>query len=222
MSSTEIRRTTATRPSVEQIDMRLEVVVVPVSDVERAKAFYLGLGWRLDADFADSEGLRLVQITPPGSACSIQFGSRLTSAAPGSARSLYLVVSNVEAARTELLSHGAPVGAVFHERDLGDRFGSDGRLDGPAPGHRTYGSFAAFGDPDGNTWLVQEITDRLPGRVDPATTTFVSVADLAGALRRAAAAHGQHETRIGAEDANWPDWYAAFMVAESTGTELPL
>jgi catechol 2,3-dioxygenase-like lactoylglutathione lyase family enzyme len=200
--------------------MRLEVVVIPVSDIGRAKAFYTGLGWRLDADFADSDGFRIVQLTPPGSACSIQFGAKITSVAPGSAQSMYLVVSDVEAAREDLIAHGAQVGEVFHERSLGDRFHAQGRLGGLAPERGTYGSFATFADPDGNAWLLQEITDRLPGRVAQ-TTTYASAGDLAGALRRAAAAHGEHETRIGHADENWPDWYAAYMVAEAGGTELP-
>jgi catechol 2,3-dioxygenase-like lactoylglutathione lyase family enzyme len=202
-------------------DLRLEVVVIPVSDVDRAKAFYVGLGWRLDADFADSEGFRIVQLTPPGSGCSIQFGARLTTAAPGSAQYLYLVVSDADAAREQLIARGARVGEVFHERSVGDRFHADDRLGGPAPERKTYGTFATFSDPDGNSWLLQEITSRLPGRVDGSSTAFASVGDLAGALRRAAAAHGEHEKRIGQADENWPDWYAAYMVAEAGGKELP-
>ena len=222
MGSTDVRRDQATSgPSVGLIDMRLEVVVVPVSDVDRAKAFYAGLGWRLDSDGADGDGFRIVQLTPPGSPCSIQFGSRVTNAAPGSTEHLYLVVPDIEAARNELAARGADVSEVFHERALGDRFHADGHLSGPAPDHATYRSFATFADPDGNGWLLQEITSRRPGRVDP-TTTFTSTGDLAGALRRASAAHGEHEKRIGAADENWPDWYAAFMVAEAAGTELPV
>ena len=222
MSSTEIRQSHATgRPSAGTVDMKLEVVVIPVSDVDRAKEFYVGLGWRLDADAADSDGFRIVQLTPPGSACSIQFGTGVTSVAPGSAKHLYLVVPDVEAARDELIARGVEVGEVFHERSLGDRFHADGRVSGPAPDRATYGSFATFSDPDGNGWLLQEITNRLPGRVDPAVTTFASVRDLASALRRAAAAHGEHEQRTGEADANWPDWYAAYIVAEAGGTELP-
>ena len=179
------------------------------------------LGWRLDADFADGDGFRIVQLTPPGSACSIQFGTGVTSAAPGSAQGLYLVVSDIEAARDELVARGVEVSEVFHERALGDRFHADGRVSGPRPTRATYGSFASFSDPDGNGWLLQEITTRLPGRVDAAATTFASVGDLASALRRAAAAHGEHEKRTGEADANWPDWYAAYMVAEAGGTELP-
>jgi catechol 2,3-dioxygenase-like lactoylglutathione lyase family enzyme len=205
-------------------DQRLEVVVVPVSDVDRAKEFYAGLGWRLDADFAFDNGFRIVQLTPPGSGTSIQFGTKLTSAAPGSAEGLYLVVSDIAGARKELLGRGVAVGEVFHEGTIGARFepGDADRLPGPAPDHGTYGSFATFADPDGNRWLLQEITTRLPGRVDPSPTAFGSAPELAEALRRAAAAHGEHEQRHGGEyDENWPDWYAAYMVAEQAGTELP-
>jgi catechol 2,3-dioxygenase-like lactoylglutathione lyase family enzyme len=222
MSTTQLNSSDAGEIArVEHVDMKLEVVIIPVSDVDRAKAFYTGLGWRLDADFADSDGFRIVQLNPPGSDCSIQFGLQITDVAPGSARDMYLVVPDIEAARSELAGRGADVSEVFHERSIGDRFHRDARLSGPAPDRATYGSFATFSDPDGNRWLLQEITNRLPGRVDVATTTFASVGDLAGALRRAAAAHGEHETRIGAADANWPDWYAAYMVAEAGGAELP-
>ncbi len=207
--------------SSTDLDMKLEVVVIPVSDVDRAKAFYVGLGWRLDADFADDKGFRIVQLTPPGSPCSVQFGTEMTSVPPGSAQALYLVVADIDAARGELVARGVDVSGVFHEGSLGDRFHADGRVDGPAADRATYGSFATFSDPDGNGWLLQEITRRLPGRVDAATTAYASASDLAGALRRAAAAHGEHEQRIGAADANWPDWYAAYMVAEAGGTELP-
>jgi catechol 2,3-dioxygenase-like lactoylglutathione lyase family enzyme len=202
-------------------DMKLEVVVIPVTDVDRAKAFYETLRWRVDADFADGDGFRIVQLTPPGSPCSIQFGAHLTTVAPGSAKHLYLIVSDIETARDELAAAGVEVSEVFHEGSLGDRFHADARVSGPAPERATYGSFASFSDPDGNGWLLQEITNRLPGRVDAAATSFASTPDLAGALRRAAAAHGEHETRTGAADANWPDWYAAYMVAEAGGTELP-
>jgi catechol 2,3-dioxygenase-like lactoylglutathione lyase family enzyme len=203
-------------------DMKLEVVVVPVSDVDRAKAFYAGLGWRLDADVVVGD-VRLIQFTPPGSGCSIQFGTSLTSAAPGSARGLYLSVSDIDAARDQLVARHVDVSEVFHEASLGARFeyGTDRRVPGPAPDRTSYGSFASFTDPDGNGWLVQEITDRLPGRIDAATTTFASAGDLAGAMRRASAAHGEHEKRIGHADANWPDWYAEYMVREQAGEELP-
>src|SRR3954452_6072493 len=147
-------------------DMKLEVVVIPVSDVDRAKAFYAGLDWRLDADFADEHGFRIVQFTPPGSPASIQFGARITAAAPGSATNMYLVVPDVQAARDALAARGVAVSEVFHEGALGDRFHPDARVAGRAPDGATYGSFAAFSDPDGNTWLLQEITTRLPGRVD--------------------------------------------------------
>jgi catechol 2,3-dioxygenase-like lactoylglutathione lyase family enzyme len=204
--------------------LKLEAVVIPVLDVDRAKKFYGNLGWRLDADFAFDNGFRVVQFTPPGSDCSIQFGTKITSAAPGSAHGLYLIVSDIEAARGELAAHGVEVSAVFHPEVPGVQFqpeGTAGRVNGPAPDHGSYRSFATFNDPDGNGWLLQEITTRLPGRVDPAETAFASASDLASTLRRAAAAHGQHEKRIGAADPNWPDWYAEYMVAESTGKTLP-
>jgi catechol 2,3-dioxygenase-like lactoylglutathione lyase family enzyme len=208
------------------MDMKLEIVVVPVSDVERAKEFYGRLGWRLDADFASGKDFRVIQFTPPGSGCSVIFGKNVTPAAPGSAQGLYLVVSDIQAARKELLGRGVRISEVFHND--GVYAGTDeaylfGRLrvSGPDPEHRSYRSFASFHDPDGNGWLFQEITTRLPGRIDPATTTFASANDLASAMRRASAAHGEHEKRIGAADPNWPDWYAAYMVAEQAGTELP-
>ena len=205
------------------MDMKLEVIIIPVSDVDRAKEFYGGLGWRLDADFPFDNGVRIVQFTPPGSAGSIQFGANLTTAAPGSAEG-YLIVADVEAARSALIAHGAGVSEVFHAGTPGAQFqadGAGGRVSGPAPDHGSYRSFATFSDPDGNGWLLQEITTRLPGRVDAAGTAFASAADLASAMRRAEAAHGEHEKRTGAADANWPDWYAAYMVAEQAGTELP-
>jgi predicted enzyme related to lactoylglutathione lyase len=225
MGSTEIESQAETgSAAATTVDLKLEVVVIPVSDVDRAKEFYGSLGWRLDADFSLDNGFRIVQLTPPGSGCSIQFGAGVTSAPPGSAQSLYLVVSDIEAARNDLAARGARVGEVFHEGAIGARFepGADGRVAGPAAEHGTYASFATFGDPDGNTWLLQEITTRLPGRVDPASTSYASAGDLAQALRRAAAAHGEHEKRHGGEfDENWPDWYAAYMVAEQAGSELP-
>jgi catechol 2,3-dioxygenase-like lactoylglutathione lyase family enzyme len=206
------------------MDIKLEVVVIPVSDADRAKEFYAGLGWRLDADFPFDNGFRVVQFTPPGSGCSIQFGSNITTAAPGSAQGLYLIVSDIEAARDELVAHGAEVSEVFHAGAPGAQFqpdGTSGRVSGPAPDHASYGSFATFSDVDGNGWLLQELTKRLPGRIDAAQTAFASTADLASAMRRASMAHGEHEKRIGKADANWPDWYAAYMVAEQAGTELP-
>jgi catechol 2,3-dioxygenase-like lactoylglutathione lyase family enzyme len=206
------------------VDEKLEVVVIPVSDVDRAKEFYAGLGWRLDADHATDDNFRIVQLTPPGSACSIQFGTGITPAAPGSAQDLYLIVSEIDTARAELVARGVEVSEVFHEGAPGARFhddGTNGRASGPAPEHASYGSFVSFSDPDGNSWLFQEVTTRLPGRVDPAATSFGSASDLADAMRRASAAHGEHEKRIGEADANWPDWYARYMVAEQAGTELP-
>jgi catechol 2,3-dioxygenase-like lactoylglutathione lyase family enzyme len=206
-------------------DTKLEVVVIPVSDVDRAKDFYTTLGWRLDADFPFDNGFRVVQFTPPGSGCSVQFGSNITSAAPGSAQGLYLIVSDIAAAREGLAARGVDVSEVFHPGTPGAQFqpvGKSGRVSGPATDHATYSSFATFSDPDGNSWLLQEVTTRLPGRVDPATTSYASSSDLADAMRRAAAAHGEHEKRIGEADANWPDWYASYMVAEQSGAELPL
>jgi catechol 2,3-dioxygenase-like lactoylglutathione lyase family enzyme len=204
--------------------MKFEAVVIPVSDVDRAKEFYKRLGWRLDADFRFDNGFRVVQFTPPGSGCSVQFGANITSALPGSAQGLYLVVSNIEAARDDLAARAAEVSDVFHAGTPGAQFqpdGTPGRVSGPAPDHATYGSFATFRDPDGNGWLLQEITNRLPGRIDSGETTFASVVDLANALRRAETAHGDHEKRTGAADPNWPDWYATYMIAEQAGTELP-
>jgi catechol 2,3-dioxygenase-like lactoylglutathione lyase family enzyme len=204
-----------------EMDFRLEAVVIPVSDVDRAKAFYESLGWRLDADLGGDD-FRIVQFNPPGSGCSVQFGIGLTSATPGAAESL-LVVSDIEAAHDDLVARGAEASEVFHDSSGGyNRFDPALRASGPDPDRRTYASFVVFNDPDGNEWQLQEITSRLPGRVDPATTAYSSVEDLTAALKRAAAAHGEHEKRIGEADPNWPEWYAAYMVAESAGTELPL
>ena len=206
------------------VDLKLEAVVIPVADVDRAKEFYASLGWRLDADFPFDNGFRVVQFTPPGSGCSVQFGTNMTSAAPGSAQGLYLIVADIDAARDDLEAHGADVSEVFHPETPGAQFqpdGTSGRASGPAPDHASYSSFATFADPDGNGWLLQEITTRLPGRVDTAETAYASTADLVGALERAAAAHGQHEERTGQADADWPEWYAAYMVAEQAGDELP-
>ena len=210
--------------SAPAVDLKLEAVVLPVADVDRAKKFYVGLGWRLDADFPFDNGFRVVQFTPPGSGCSIQFGTKITSAPAGSARGLYLIVSDVATAREELAARGVAVSPVFHPEIPGAQFQPDGasvRASGRAPDRASYGSFATFSDPDGNGWLLQEITTRLPGRVDASGTTFASVADLSSAMRRASVAHGEHEKRIGAADANWPDWYASYMVAEQAGTKLP-
>ncbi len=206
------------------MDMKFEVAVIPVSDADRAKAFYGRLGWRLDADFPFENGFRVIQFTPPGSGCSIQFGTKITSAEPGSAQGLYLVVPDIETARDELAARGAEISEVFHAGTPGTQFQPDstsGRVSGRAPDDASYGSFATFSDPDGNGWLLQEVTRRLPGRVDAADTAFASTADLASALRRAEAAHGEHEKRIGKADPDWPDWYAAYMVAEQAGTERP-
>jgi catechol 2,3-dioxygenase-like lactoylglutathione lyase family enzyme len=222
---TEVRRDdAASSTGVARVDLKLEVVVVPVTDVDRAREFYAKLGWRFDADFRFENGFRIVQFTPPGSPCSIQFGAKITSATPGSAQGLYLIVSDIEAARADLAALGANPSEVFHAVAAGAQFrpnDGSGRVSGPAPEHASYRSFVTFSDPDGNTWLLQEVTMRLPGRIDPTTTSFKSTSDLASALRRAEAAHGQHEKRLGAADANWPDWYAAYLVAEQAGTELP-
>jgi catechol 2,3-dioxygenase-like lactoylglutathione lyase family enzyme len=188
-------------------DMKLDVAVIRVSDVDRAKRFYEGLGWRLDADFVRTDGSRAVQLTPPGSPASIHLGT-------GPSWPLYLVVSDIEAARAELISRGAGVSEVFHN-------GAEGRVSGPDPERHSYASLAVFNDPDGNSWLMQEVTARLPGRVDAGDTTFSSSSELASALRRAAAAHGEHEKRIGGEDPDWPDWYAEYIVREQAGKELP-
>ena len=224
MSSTDVTSNDAsgTAGGVRNLDAKLEVLVIPVSDVDRAKEFYGSLGWRLDADVAAGEDFRLIQFTPPGSDCSIQFGTNLTSATPGSAQGLYLVVSDIDGARDELIAGGADVSEMFHEGAPGARFhpGSD-RVSGPAADRGSYRSFASFSDPDGNSWLLQEVTTRLPGRVDAATTSFASTGDLANALRRAEAAHGEHEKRTGKADPNWPDWYAEYMTAEQSGEELP-
>ena|ERR1700722_20139911 len=210
--------------SIATIDMKLEVVVIPVANVDRAKEFYMKLGWRLDADFRFDNGFRVVQLTPPGSLTSIQFGTKITQAAPGSAQNLYLVVSDVTAARHQLAASGTDVSEVFHPGEPGAAFQADGssaRIPGVSPEHASYGSFATFRDPDGNRWLLQEVTTRLPGRIDSAEAAFASVNDLATALRRAADAHGEHEKRSGQPDANWADWYAAYISAEQTGRELP-
>jgi catechol 2,3-dioxygenase-like lactoylglutathione lyase family enzyme len=204
------------------MDMKLEVVVVPVTDVDRAKNFYTALGWRLDADVAVDENFRVVQVTPPGSPASVIFGTSVTSQAPGSAQGLHLIVNDINAAHDELKRLGADPSEVFH--DAGGVFhhaGTDARVPGPQPQRSSYGSFLSFSDPDGNGWVLQEITTRLPGRLDPSVTAFASVADLAAALRRAEAAHGEHEARTGVSDPNWPDWYAEYMVREQAGTDLP-
>jgi catechol 2,3-dioxygenase-like lactoylglutathione lyase family enzyme len=208
-------------------DMKLEIVVIPVSDVHRAKEFYGRLGCRLNANFAAGDDFRVIQFTPPGSGCSVIFGKNVTTAPPGSAQGLYLVASDIEAARGELLGRGVEITEVFHDA-AGVSAGMNQpylfgrrRVSGRDPEHRSYRSFASFSDPDGNGWLLQEITTRLPGRIDPAATSFGSARDLASALRRAEAAHGDHEKRTGKRDENWPDWYAEYMAAEQAGTKLP-
>jgi catechol 2,3-dioxygenase-like lactoylglutathione lyase family enzyme len=210
------------------LPLKLEIVVIPVSDVDRAKDFYAKLGWRLDADVAAGDDFRVIQFTPPGSGCSVIFGKSVTAAPPGSAQGLYLIVSDIEAARAELLSRGAPISEIFHGAAVGYG-GTDEpylfgrmRVRGPDSEHRSYRSFASFNDPDGNGWLLQELTTRLPGRIDSGVTSFASAADLAAALRRAGAAHGEHEKRLGGQyDENWPDWYAQYMVSEQSGAEPP-
>lgn len=222
-TSQEKSRAATAVPAPGRVDLKLEAVVIPVSDVDRAKDFYRGLGWRLDADFPFDNGFRVVQFTPPGSGCSVQFGTGMTAAAPGSAQGLYLIVSDLGAAREDLLANGADVSGAFHPGAPGAQFHADGseRLDGPGPDGGSYSTFATFRDPDGNGWLLQEVTARLPGRLDPAETAFASAPDLAAALRRAAAAHGEHEARTGQADEDWPAWYARFMVAEQAGAEPP-
>lgn len=217
MSSNPVRtenavETRAARP----VDLKLEVVVIPVSDVDRAKAFYANLGWRLDADFVVGDAFRGIQFTPPGSPCSIHFGTGLTTAVPGSAPGLYLIVSDIETARAGLVARGVDVSEVFHRAGPGKP-----PLSGRDPQGRSYSSFATFKDPDGNAWLLQEVTARLPGRVDSDTTTFTSSTDLAATLRRAAVAHGEHEKRTGQPDAEWADWYAGYIFAEQGGKPLP-
>lgn len=227
-SSNKSSNKSANKPSTSRgVDQRLEVIVIPVSDVDRAKAFYARLGWRLDADFASGNDWRVIQFTPPGSACSVIFGRNVTAAAPGSARGLYLIVSDLEAARTDLLDRGIEVSAPFH--GAGDvHAGTDEpylsgsvRVSGADPKRGSYGSYASFSDPDGNGWLFQEVTTRLSGRIAGDGTTFASQAALAAALRRAAAAHGEHEKRTGGHDENWADWYADYIVREQAGQPLP-
>jgi catechol 2,3-dioxygenase-like lactoylglutathione lyase family enzyme len=228
MSTTEVLSKDATRDArVARVDTKLEIVVIPVSNIDRAKEFYGRLGWRLDADYDNGADFRVIQFTPPGSGCSVIFGKNVTAAVPGSTQGLYLIVSDIEAARKELLGRGVAISEAFHDAG-GVYAGPDqpylfGRLrvSGPDPEHRSYRTFASFSDPDGNGWLLQEITTRLPGRIDSAATSFGSASDLASALKRAAAAHGEHEKRTGQRDENWPDWYAAHMVAEQSGGKLP-
>jgi catechol 2,3-dioxygenase-like lactoylglutathione lyase family enzyme len=207
MSDTLVRSETAIEaPATPTVDLKLEVAVLPVSDIDRAKLFYGGLGWRLDADFVRKDGSRAVQLTPPGSPASIHLGAKPAH---------FLVVSDIEAARNELVKRGADVSEAFHG-------GKEGPVKGRDPDSPSYGTLASFSDPDGNSWILQEVTTRLPGRVDTNTTAFTSASDLEAALIRAATAHGEHEKRNGGQrDENWPAWYAAYMVAEATGQPLP-
>jgi predicted enzyme related to lactoylglutathione lyase len=212
----------AASTSAATVDMKLEVVVIPVSDVDRAKEFYSQLGWRLDADRSAGNSFRLVQFTPPGSGSSVQFGVNLTSAAPGSAQAMLLAVSDIEVARKELIARGIDASEVFHcDTGTACRFlGVGARISGPHTERLSYSSFVSFTDPDGNSWLLQEVTQRLPGRV-AGDTSYASSHDLAQALIRAAKAHGQHEARIGKTDPDWPNWYAEYMLREQSGEELP-
>lgn len=226
MSTTDVRTNTTLDRHAAVSDLKLEAVVIPVADVDRSKAFYTGLGWRLDADFAFDNGFRVVQLTAPGSPASVQFGTKITTAEPGTAQGLYLVVSDIQTAHDELAADGADVSEVFHAVEPGAQFtpaqNGTGRVTGRADDGASYGSFATFADPDGNTWLLQEVTTRLPGRIDDEATSFATVNDLMQALIRAATAHGEHEKRHGGEyDEQWPAWYAAYMVAERSGAELP-
>jgi catechol 2,3-dioxygenase-like lactoylglutathione lyase family enzyme len=202
--------------------MKLEAIVLPVADVDRAYAFYSRLGWRIDADIKTADDGRILQFTPPGSPCSILMGTGLTPSAPGSAQFIHLIVSDIVAARAELVGKGVPASEIFHDASGGyNRFDPAVRASGPDPERRSYASFLTFSDPDGNGWVLQEITTRFEGRIDTGVTSFASAPDLADALRRAAAAHGEHEACIGAPDPDWPAWYAAYMVAEQDGRPLP-
>jgi catechol 2,3-dioxygenase-like lactoylglutathione lyase family enzyme len=225
MSSTEVH-TPSRDAGIGNVEMKLEVQIIPVSDVDRSKQFYQRLGWRLDDDVAPLDGLRIVQFTPPGSGASITFGLGLTTAAPGSAEA-GLVVSDIEAAHQDLAGRGVETSEIWH----GPPFPAEARQPGPDPERTSYGSFFSFTDPDSNTWLVQEVTTRLPGRIDAANTSFASIADLVGALRRAEAAHSERQKRAGrshllhrpgqGHDEDWAAWYAAYLVAEQAGTDLP-
>ena len=215
MSSTQMSNEHATQiPTAATVDLKLEVVVIPVTDVDRAKRFYGSLGWRLDADFAFDNGFRVVQFTPPGSGCSVQFGTNITSAAPGSAQGLYLIVSDIEAARDELVARGAGISEVFHAGTPGAQFRRDdtsGRASGPAPDHASYSSFATFSDPDGNSFLLQEIKTRLPGR----GLSNLDVPTLTELLRETEKRHGEYEPT--APKHHWSGWYAAYIVARERG-----
>jgi catechol 2,3-dioxygenase-like lactoylglutathione lyase family enzyme len=215
MSSTQVSNEQATQiPTAATVDLKFEVVVIPVADVDRAKRFYGSLGWRLDADFAFDNGFRVVQFTPPGSGCSVQFGTNITSASPGSAQGLYLIVSDIEAARHELVARGAEISEVFHAGTPGAQFqpdGKTGRISGPAPDHASYRSFATFSDPDGNSWLLQEIKTRLPGR----GFSNLDVTTLTELLRETEKRHGEYEPT--APKHHWSEWYAAYIVAREQG-----
>ncbi len=207
MSTTQMSTDRAApNPAAATVDLKLEVVVIPVSDVDRAKRFYGSLGWRLDADFAAGQDWRVVQMTPPGSPCSIHFGNGVTTAAPGSAQNLYLVVSDIEAARSELIARGADVSEMFHFTAIGGP-----RSSGREPNGRSYGTYASFKDPDGNSWLLQEIKTRLPGRGQ----SNLDVATLTELLRETEERHGQYEPT--APKHHWSAWYAAYIVARERG-----
>lgn len=212
MSATEAHNASG-KAGVGKVDMKFEVQIIPVSDVNRSKEYYEQLGWRLDEDVAPMDGLRIVQFTPPGSGTSVDFGEGITTAAPGAAEAT-LVVTDIEAAREVLVGRGIKVSDIWH----GPPFPVEARQPGPDPERASYGSFFYFNDPDGNTWITQEVTTRRPGRMNATETGYVSTADLEAALRRAEAAHREHESGQG-ED--WPAWYASYMVAEQAGTDLP-
>jgi catechol 2,3-dioxygenase-like lactoylglutathione lyase family enzyme len=222
MSTTQLRADARSPEETRKSDMKLEVVVLPVSDVDRAAEFYAGrMGWRVDVDSVNGDS-RVVHLTPPGSACSVMFGTGLTPSPPGSTQFLHLVVSDIEAAHAELVANGVEASEVFHDPSGNfNRFDPTARASGPDPNRGTYASFVAFNDPDGNGWVLQEVTTRFPGRIDSTATTFASEADLAEALRRANSAHGEHEQRTGEHDADWPDWYAKYIAAEQAGEQLP-
>jgi catechol 2,3-dioxygenase-like lactoylglutathione lyase family enzyme len=192
--------------SATPVDLKLEVIVIPVSDVDRAKRFYQGLGWRLDADFPGVDGFRVVQFTPPGSPCSIHLGNKLTTATPGSFKNTYLIVSDIEAARRDLNAHGASVSETFHFAGFGGP-----RVPGPEPGENSYATLATFSDPDGNSWLLQEIKTRLPGR----GLSNLDVSSLAQFLKEAETRHGDYQA--GAPKHHWSDWYAGYIVAREQG-----
>jgi catechol 2,3-dioxygenase-like lactoylglutathione lyase family enzyme len=206
MSSTQTASEHATPAGAATNDLKLEVVVIPVADVDRSKRFYEGLGWRLDADFPAGDNWRVVQFTPPGSPCSIHFGKGITAATPGSVKNLYLVVSDIEAARGELLSRGAKVSDTFHFAGFGGP-----RVPGPDPEGHSYATLATFSDPDGNSWLLQEIKTRLPGR----GLSSPDVPSLTALLKEAELHHGAYEPT--APKHHWSDWYGAYIVAREQG-----